>query len=278
MDVKQTLSEIALRPTKKHGQNFLKSRLVAKHIVDNLNLQKADYILEIGPGLGALTEHLCQTKEVVAIESSHKLFTFLKKRFLNKNNIVFYNDDILHFDLQLLSSKMKYKVVSNLPYSLATHILKLFLPRNDRFDYLYFSFPEEVASKIITTKKSSTLSIFVHLFSFVTKILVLESSTFYPQPKVKTVFLSFKLLKNRFFDDPNQQEQFLQFVYSCFVYPRKTIVNNLRERYNLSCKVLDSIKLFLLRHHNSARVRAESLNVERFFNFFDYFRSVHFLD
>lgn len=234
--------------------------------------------MEIGPGLGALTQFLLHTKQVIAVEISSKLFHFLNTSFRNYKNVIFYNCDILKFDFRNLRSDIKYKVVGNLPYVLATKILKMFLPKNDLFDYLYFSFPQEIATKITAlknTKCNSALSIFVSLFSVVKPILTINADNFYPQPKVKSVFLAFKLRQYSLFTDKNQQTLFLQFVHHCFFYKRKTLVNNLRERYNLSSEQLDLLKNFLLEVHDSLLLRAESLNLTDFLLLFQkFFRQV----
>lgn len=274
MSVKQLLTQIALQPSKKLGQNFLIDSALAKNIVEHLQLQKTDRVLEIGPGLGALTKALLQTQEVIAVEKSKQLFLFLQKTFSDQKHVSFYHCDILKFDLQLLQANVKYKVVSNLPYCSATQILKFFLPQNHLFDCLYFSFPSDVANKILVStnsKGNSFLSIFVSLFSFVEKVLFLEASSFYPKPKVDSIFLLFKLRQQKLFQHQQKQEQFLNFVGYCFLHRRKTLINNLRERYNLSNAQLKLLSSFLINRHDSDQIRAQSLNLEHFLALFEYF-------
>ena len=277
LNIKRTLSKLALSPNKKLGQNFLQQPLVAKSIIDSFHLNNTDHILEIGPGLGALTNFLRSTKQVIAVEKSMKLFDFLQKHFTNNKNVIFYHCDIFEFNFQLLKPNIKYKVVSNLPYSLATKILRWLLPQNDLFDYLYFSFPEEIANKIIAkpkTKANSALSIYANLFSLVQQKIVLNASAFYPQPKVKTTFLAFQLRSEKFFQSKEKEQQFLQFVNRCFFYKRKTLINNLRSGYNLNTEKLNFLTKFLLDRFDSKVVRAEDLSLENFLILFDTFLSI----
>ena len=275
LKIKKILGSISLTPQKQLGQNFLSNEQTAQKIVNNFELEKADNILEIGPGLGIITQFL-QGKTVIAVEKSQKLFLFLQNNFAYLNNIKFFHKDILDFDFNKIKNQPKYKVISNLPFSVATKILKLLLWKKNLFSHLYLSFAENVAEKILTlsgNKKNSSFSILVNFFAIPQKSITLEPFLFFPQPKTKVVFVTFKMKEKLAISEEKKIQEFLDFVKKCFFYKRKTIINNLRQRYNLNGSQVKLLSLFLIKNYGSSQIRAEFLGLNDFLSFFFFFLS-----
>ena len=117
-------------PKKNLGQNFLKTNSIVKRIIESANLSADDFVIEVGPGEGVLTEELAKKAgKVLAIEIDHTLIKPLQKKFENKKNVEIINADILKINLpELLGHEMsKYKVIANLPYYITSPIIRLFL-------------------------------------------------------------------------------------------------------------------------------------------------------
>src|SRR5437660_11147542 len=115
-EITTTLQEIGVSPVKSLGQNFLHDRNLARWIVDQAKIATGDYVVEIGPGLGALTEFaLDKGAHVVAIEKDKRLVEFLRKRFANQNFEIIHAD-ALDFDVRSLYAHRRVKLIGNLPY------------------------------------------------------------------------------------------------------------------------------------------------------------------
>ena len=148
-NIKRTLKNKKFLPSKKMGQNFLSNPLVIDEICLNIpDLEKYDCILEIGPGLGAITEFLVNTKKpLICIELDKRLYADLKKKFKNQKNINLINDDFLQVDLAALTQQYNnIIVVANIPYSITTPIILKCLSFN-KIKTLYIMVQKEVADK-----------------------------------------------------------------------------------------------------------------------------------
>ncbi len=280
MSIKQKLMQLKITPQKKLGQNFLNNEVIAKKIIQTFNVKKDHNIIEIGSGLGILTKFLMikikenNDQKLILIEKDQKLFNFLKNEFQKEMNIEFYNDDILEFNLQKLATTKKYQVISNLPYSIATAILFLFLQQRQMFSSLFFSFPEEIADKILAskgTKKYGFLTIMTQLFSLVEKKIILNKEYFYPLPKINSVFLEFIPKKKIIV---RNARLFLEFIKNCFKYKRKTLLNNWKISYKLDTNTIKRIIPFLLKNNFTKKTRPETCTLNDFKLFFNYWEKI----
>ena len=148
-DIKRILKNKKFLPSKKMGQNFLSNPLIIDEICANIpDLQSYDCILEIGPGLGAITDYLVeQDKPLICIELDKRLYADLKIKFKNHNNLTLVNDDFLEVDLNKLTSKYNnIIVIANIPYSITTPIILKCLSFN-KIKTLYIMVQKEVANK-----------------------------------------------------------------------------------------------------------------------------------
>lgn len=214
---------------KKLGQHFLNNEFIAEKIVSFADIRKDDTVLEIGPGKGILTSILLKkAKKVIAVEIDDKLVRFLKKRFLDAQNLDLVHKDFLKYDLSPFSEKIK--VIGNLPYNIGTRIIKYMIDYKGIFSKMIFLLQKEVAERIAASpgKKSyGSLSIFMQLHYEVETLMNISPESFSPHPKIFSTLIKMKSKKQlpRQFDNP---ELFYKVVKLAFLHRRKKIKNNLR--------------------------------------------------
>ena len=186
-----------INPKKSLGQNFLIDKKIIEKICDVANITRNDNVLEIGPGTGNLTDFILQKKpkKIHVIEKDGRLIKNLNQRFDNK--IIIINEDILKYDLKLLSDK-DLIIFGNLPYNISSQILVNFINYSySEFSYkkLVLMFQKEVADRILAednTKHYGRLSIFSSWKLDIKKIMDINPSSFFPKPKVMSSLLIFE--------------------------------------------------------------------------------------
>ena len=186
-----------INPKKSLGQNFLIDKNIIEKICDAANITRNNNVLEIGPGTGNLTDFILQKKpkKFHVIEKDERLIKNLNQRFDDKITII--NEDILKYDLKLLSDK-DLIIFGNLPYNISSQILTNFI----NYPYLEFSykklvfmFQKEVADRILAkdnSKNYGRLSIFSSWKLNIKKIMDINPSSFFPKPKVMSSLLIFE--------------------------------------------------------------------------------------
>ena len=172
------------------GQHFLKSERALSSIIESAKISPGETILEIGPGLGVLTEKLLDAgAKVIAVEKDDSLFVFLKEKFGEKINLI--HEDILDFDSNDLG---KYKIVANIPYNITGAILEKFLSADNQPESMVLLVQKEVAERIVArNNKESILSISVKAYGdpkYIEKVL---AGSFVPAPNVDSAII---LIKN----------------------------------------------------------------------------------
>src|SRR6516165_9673151 len=126
-EIRATLREIGVSPVKTLGQNFLHDQNLARWIVDQAEITPADYVIEVGPGLGALTRFFLEKgAHALAIEKDARLATFLRSRF-GEERLEIVNADALKFDQRVLFAHRYVKLIANLPYNISSALLLKFL-------------------------------------------------------------------------------------------------------------------------------------------------------
>ena len=226
--VKELLKELDIRPRKSMGQSFLISDKIAKKIVSAGSIKKGDIVLEIGPGLGILTDIMALSEEVkiYAVEKDERLYKYLCQRFKDFNGVKIINGDILQSSkFKVQSSKFKkIKLISNLPYSITLLFLDFLLSHLSLFEICIFTLQREVVDKICAhpnTKEYSSLSVFMQTYADVKVLFPMPASFFYPRPKVSSVTISI-IPKDIPIDD-----KFVKVVKRAFQDRRKMLKNSL---------------------------------------------------
>ena len=185
-----------LIPKKSLGQNFLIDKNIINKIVNLLKI-KNKIIVEIGPGLGQLTQVLLKKKpkKLIIIEKDEELFLKLCLKFNNEKNIKIINQDILKFDFNKLKNAT---IVSNLPYNLSTKIILKLFKFNKNIDEMFFMIQKELSEKFnYNNGKINKYKFLTQLSSKYKIYFKVSSNVFYPKPKVESAVVGFKLKKNQ---------------------------------------------------------------------------------
>jgi len=240
------------------GQHFLVDRNIIQKIISACQLSKKDFILEIGPGLGALTFALCkETAKVLAVEKDKRFCSKLKEEPLNNLKIV--NEDILKFDFSVLSKKVK--IIGNLPYNISSPIIEKLVLNRHQITSIFLMVQLEFGKRIIArpnSKDYSALSCFVQYYTFSKILFKIKRTCFRPIPKVDSCFMQFDLRKSSP-AETKSEELLFQIIHAAFGQRRKIILNslsNLIEKGKLQA-VLELLKI-------NPQLRAENLELNDF--------------
>ena len=218
---------------KKHlGQHFLKDKNIAQKIVNSLG-SDLKQVLEIGPGMGILTEFLIEKNiPFSVIEIDNESVTYLKENFNELENKII-SGDFLKLNLQNFNTD-KIGIIGNFPYNISTQILfKVFENRNIVSETVGM-FQKEVAERVISppgSKVYGILSVLLQAFYDTEKILSLEPGAFHPPPKVKSTVI--RLKRNNVAKLDCNEELFVKIVKACFNQRRKTIRNSIKKLINI---------------------------------------------
>lgn len=222
-EVKSILREYDIRPSKRLGQNFLIDQNIKNKIMHSIALEKEDIVLEIGPGLGALTEDLVKkSKEVIAVEKDKRLHDYLS----NSKGLNLVNDDILNYEFKAIPKKLV--VVGNLPYSISSPILNKLIDNRGFIKALYATVQREFGERLAAapgTKDYGSLSCYVQFYGDAKILFKIPRGAFFPAPEVDSCFLKIDFEKH--IDESIDQELLFKLIRSSFEKRRKTILNSL---------------------------------------------------
>ncbi len=265
--LKQIIEMHGFKFSKSLGQNFLIDGNIVKKIVKDSGISKEDYVLEVGPGVGTLTEELSlNAKKVIAVEIDKKLLPILDITLKQYDNIEIVCGDILEIDIKsLIDEKMEggpIKVVANLPYYVTTPIIARFLEEDLNIDSLTIMVQKEVAQRMMAKEGSKvygSLSVFVNFYSEPEILLTVPKSVFMPSPKIDSAVIRLNMKKHI---PEVDKAQFFKVVKACFSKRRKTILNALSSYgFQLS---KDEFKSALETINIDPKSRAEELSLEQF--------------
>ena len=214
-------------PLRRRGQNFLIKPKIIKRIIDIAEIGKEDVILEIGPGLGALTKPIAdKCKKIIAVEIDKKLVEILKKRLGDYKNIEIIKGSILDGISNFNLGAKRYKVISNLPFNITGRILRILLEQKDKPELIVVVVQKEVAQRIMAQPPyMSLLSLSIQFYSQVRAVFNINKSNFWPQPKVDSMAL--KIKPNKFKIKKEIEDNFFQLIKAGFSSKRKYLLNNL---------------------------------------------------
>lgn len=271
--VNKVLNENKLSAKKKFGQNFLTDQNILSSIIDASSLDKDCAVIEIGPGLGSLTERLCEAAGfVLCYEIDGDLIPILKDNLKNFTNFDVVHKDILDVDInkdieERLSNYKNIYVVANLPYYITTPIILGLLSKTDKITKYVMMMQLEVADRICgkpKTKDYNALSIAIKYRADATKICKVPRTVFIPAPNVDSAVVRLDLYKEKKFI-ANNEEHFFSFIRECFNQRRKTLVNNLSGSLSK-----DFIYKMLEDNNIKPTVRSEELSIDDFINLSNY--------
>lgn len=271
--VNKILYENKLSAKKKFGQNFLTDQNILSSIIDAANIDKNCAVIEIGPGLGSLTERLCEVAGfVLCYEIDGDLIPILKNNLNRFNNFDVVHQDILDVDInkdieEKLGNYQNIYVVANLPYYITTPIILGLLSKTDKITKYVMMMQLEVADRICGTPKTkdyNALSIAIKYRAEATKICKVPRTVFIPAPNVDSAVVKLDLYRNKKYFVKNE-EHFFSFIRECFSQRRKTLVNNLSSS-------LSKEYIYKMLEDNNIKptVRSEELSIEDFVNLSNY--------
>ncbi|HNV97587.1 MAG TPA: 16S rRNA (adenine(1518)-N(6)/adenine(1519)-N(6))-dimethyltransferase RsmA [bacterium] len=256
------LKNYNLSINKLRGQNFLISDKILKDIIDVSDLKITDNVLEVGPGLGTLTNAILEKNvNLISVELDANFIPILEKIKLVSDNFNFIKSDILKLNLnkELNSDFLKkYKIISNIPYNITSRFLRIFLESDFAPHKMILMIQKEVAQRIVNyDKKWSKLSVMCNFYSEPKIEFYVSRNDFYPSPEVDSAVISFSnISKDRYRVD---RKKFFQIVNIGFSSKRRTLLNNLKSGLNLDKK---NIERAISDCNLDLNIRAEKLNLD----------------
>lgn len=255
---------------KKFGQNFLIDTHILERIIDEAEICNDDMVLEIGPGIGTMTQYLCEKAgKVVAVEIDKALIPILEDTLSEYNNVTIINEDILKVDINgLVNEKNEgrpIKVVANLPYYITTPIIMGLFEKRVNVDSITVMVQKEVAQRMQAgpgTKDYGALSLAVQYYAEPQIVVNVPPNCFMPRPNVSSAVIRLKL-----HDEPlikvKNEEMFFKLIRASFAQRRKTLVNSINNSGELNYtkeQVADALKQMGI----AGNIRGEALTLEQF--------------
>lgn len=256
---KEILDKYVISAKKRYGQNFLVDSNIVKKIVETAGVDEKTIVIEIGPGLGSMTEELIKTaKKVICFEVDHDMVNILTNE-LQSGNIEINEKDFLKVDLnEYLADNYRTIVVSNLPYYITTPILSK-LTTYESVSEIYVMVQDEVALRIASlpgTKDYGSFTVLMNYYYDCKYEFKVSRNCFYPSPNVDSAIVSMKRAKRDY--GLNNEDKFVKFVHSIFENRRKTLINNIMREYHIE---KDKIERTIREIGYSIDVRSEKLSI-----------------
>lgn len=269
---REILAAYGLTFKKSLGQNFLTEPTILRQIASAAELTTADDVLEIGPGIGSLTEQLAQNAhQVLALEIDQRLLPILADTLAPYDNVTVLNQDVLKSDLATLirehfDGEHKVKVVANLPYYITTPILLRLLESGVVFDQIVVMMQKEVAERLAAapgSKAYGSLSVAVQYQMTVKLAFIVPKTVFVPQPNVDSAIVSL----TRHVTPPavaTDEKVFARLVRGSFAQRRKSLWNNLTALYGKDATTKAALTEVLAAEKIDPGIRGERLSVTDF--------------
>ena len=256
-------------PKKSLGQHWLFDDSALNAMVESANVEPGDTVLEVGPGLGTLTEYLAaKAKKVVAVEFDQDLAEGLRNKNIS-DKLEIRNQDILDFDLSEFEEG--YKVVANIPYYLTSHLIRKLCESKPNFSTAVLLAQKEVAERVCALPgQTSVLSISAQYYCEVSLGMVVGAELFTPPPKIDSQILILHRRKERLFDDVDDAK-FFKLVKAGFSERRKKIRSSLSGALRLSKQDIDEK---LEKINTSSDLRAQALTMEQWHQLYLVFETI----
>ena len=267
--IKSVMADAGISFRKEFGQNFLTNRIIPEDIADNCADTSERMILEIGPGIGCLTQELAlRYKKVVAVEIDRGLIPVLNKTLAEYDNITVINDDIMKVDLKKLvdeySEGMPVSVCANLPYYITTPILMYLLESGVKFSSITVMVQNEVAARLVAKPGSAdygSITAVLGYYGSVRKLFKVSAGCFIPAPKVDSAVVRIDLFDKCPFDIKDDK-LFRNCIKAAFEMRRKTLENALSAKLGGFTK--EQVSLAIEKCGFDPKIRGERLSAEDF--------------
>ncbi len=265
---------------KKYGQNFLIDTHVLDKIIRESKIDKDDFVLEIGPGIGTMTQYLCESAgRVVAVEIDKNLIPILHETLKEYDNVEIINEDILKLDLMSLirqnGIQKPMKVVANLPYYITTPIIMGLLEKHMPIESMTVMVQKEVAERMQAgpgIKDYGALSLAVQYYTRPQIVANVPPNCFMPRPKVGSAVIRLTRHKKPPVETKDEQLMF-RLIRASFNQRRKTLANGLSNAGDLHF-TKEQIQRAILELGEPAAVRGETLTLEQFARLTDILKQI----
>ena len=269
--IKGLMADAGITFRKEFGQNFLTNRIIPEDIADNCTDSAESLIIEIGPGIGCLTQELAlRYKKVVAIEIDKGLIPILSKTLAEYDNVTVINDDVMKTDIKALVEKysdgMPVSVCANLPYYITTPILMYLIESGVKFSSITVMVQNEVAARLAAKPGSADYGAITAVLGYygeVRKLFKVSAGSFIPAPKVDSAVVRIDLYPEKKYE-PKNEKLFRDLIKAAFEMRRKTLVNATSAKlpHINKQKVIDSLNSLGMQE----TIRGERLSTEDFVN------------
>lgn len=267
---REIISKYSFAFQKKFGQNFLIDANIVENIVSSAGITKEDFVLEIGPGIGTMTQYLCEAAgQVVAVEIDKMLIPILEETLSEYDNVEVINEDVLKVDIKALADEKNggrpIKVVANLPYYITTPIIMGLFESGVPIESITIMVQKEVADRMQTgpgTKDYGALSLAVQYYAQAKVVLNVSASCFMPKPNVDSAVIKLVRHKEPAVDVKDDKLMF-KIIRASFNQRRKTLVNGLKNSSELSFskeQIVSAIEAI----GKPETIRGEALTLEEF--------------
>lgn len=228
-----------MKAKKSFGQNWLRDEYVLDEIVKSAEIAENDTVLEVGPGLGTLTQKLVATDaDIIAVEADKDLLPRLGSMFQGKKNFELINDDILKFDLYGLSEG--YKVVANIPYYLSSNLLRRLLESNNPPSIMVLLVQKEVAQRIMAKPgQMSVLAFSVQYYAIPEYIMDVKKELFDPVPKVDSAVI--KIIRGQKPSFEADIKRLFRLVKAGFGEKRKMLRNSISGGLGIEASTVENL-------------------------------------
>lgn len=259
--VVKKMTELMLTPKKKFSQNFLTDYEAVKASIDSLgdSLQT----IEIGPGLGALTQEMDNRNiKVDAYDIDKDMFNHLSTFFQNSNNVKVYNEDFMKVDLSKYQEEVN--IISNVPYNITTPLIEKIVTSGIKVKHFEFMVQKEVYDRInakVGSKDYSPLNIFIQYVGTLKVVRKVPKSSFIPVPNVDSIILMIDFNK-KINEDKEFNKFFYKLIKQSFTQRRKTLQNNL----NSFLGGKDKAKEMIEKANLNVSIRPDQMTKEDFYN------------
>ncbi|MFC6347192.1 16S rRNA (adenine(1518)-N(6)/adenine(1519)-N(6))-dimethyltransferase RsmA [Vagococcus carniphilus] len=269
---KEILKKYGFSFKKSLGQNFLTEPNILRNIASTAELNETDRIIEIGPGIGALTEHLARSNgEVLAFEIDQRLIEVLDDTMSPYNNVTVVNEDVLKADVKQIAESVfqtegSIKVVANLPYYITTPIMMHLLMSGLDVESMVVMMQKEVADRITAvpgTKAYGSLSIAVQYYMDADLAFIVPKTAFVPQPNVDSAIIKLQKRTTPLVDVVDE-DFFFKLTRSAFTQRRKTLWNNLISYFGKDEATKEWLETSLNECNIDPKRRGETLSIIEF--------------
>ena len=267
---KEIINKYSFAFQKKFGQNFLIDSNVLESIIRGAEITKDDFVLEIGPGIGTMTQYLCEAaRQVVAVEIDKMLIPILEDTLSEYDNVEVINQDVLKVDIKSLAEEKNngkpIKVVANLPYYITTPIIMGLFESGVPIDSITIMVQKEVADRMQTgpgSKDYGALSLAVQYYATAKVILNVSATCFMPRPNVDSAVIKLTRHKEPTVNVADEKLMF-KIIRASFNQRRKTLVNGLKNSPELSFSNEQIVKA-IEKIGKPETIRGEALTLEEF--------------